>query len=214
AYGDRRRPATRWLPGSYGSGNDTTCTEFARRIGDPARAKQLLSASGFDPGTRISLKYDSNTTTRLVAEALQIQIQDSLGVSLAPEPLEGEDIAASFKARTGAPAAWIMATSIELPLPDQFLGDLFRTGSDNNLLQFSDKTFDARIGSARTATLQADIERFYVQAENVLCSQMPAVPLWTSVSHWMINPDQVEFQGERKLGLLGGPLLRHASATG
>jgi oligopeptide transport system substrate-binding protein len=214
AYGDERRPATRWLPGNYGSGTKTTCADFARRIGDPVKAKQLLEASGFDPANQISLIYDPRATTRVVAEALQIQIRDTLGVSLSPQPLEGEDIAASFKARTGAPSAWIMATNIELPLPDQFLGDLFRSGSQSNLLQFSDKTFDARIGSARTATAQAEIERLYVEAENALCDQMPAIPLWTSVSHWMINPEQVEFQGERKLDLLGGPLLRHASATG
>lgn len=214
AYGDRRRPATRWLPGNYSSGTQTTCTDFARRIGDPVKARELLTASGFDSANRISLIYDPSATTRVVAEALQIQVSDALGVSLSPQPLEGEDIAASFKARTGAPSAWIMATSIELPLPDQFLGDLFRTGSQSNLLQFSDKTFDARIGSARTATAQPDIERFYVQAENALCNQMPAIPLWTSVSHWMINPDQIQFEGERKLGLLGGPLLRHASVTG
>ena len=214
AYGDNRRPATRWLPGNYGSGNDSTCADFARRIGDPGRARQLLEASGFKAGsTEIPLIYDPNTTGRVVAEALQLQVKDALGVTLTPQPLEGEDIAASFKARGSSPAAWIMATSIELPLADQFLGDLFRTGSEGNLLQFSDKTFDARIGSARTSTSQQDIEQFYVQAENALCNQMPAIPLWTSVSHWVIHPDKVEFQGERKLDLLGGPLLRHASAS-
>jgi ABC-type transport system substrate-binding protein len=214
AYGDQRRPATRWLPGDYGSGIDSTCADFARRIGDPDRAKQLLSASGFQPASvRIPLFYDSNTTARVVAEALQLQVKEALGVTLVPEALEGEDIAASFKARGAGPAAWIMATSIELPLPDQFLGDLFRTGSENNLLQFSDRTFDARVSSARTATASADIERFYVQAENALCNQMPAIPLWTSVSHWLINPDKVEFEGERTLDLLGGPILRHAQAS-
>ncbi|HEX2149998.1 MAG TPA: hypothetical protein VHI31_07510, partial [Actinomycetota bacterium] len=178
-------------------------------------ARQLLEASGFEAGsTEIPLIYDPNTTGRVVAEALQLQVKDVLGVTLTPQPLEGEDIAASFKARGSSPAAWIMATSIELPLADQFLGDLFRTGSEGNLLQFSDKTFDARIGSARTSTSQQDIEQFYVQAENALCNQMPAIPLWTSVSHWVIHPDKVEFQGERKLDLLGGPLLRHASASG
>ena len=215
AYGDQRRPATRWLPGDYGSGINSTCADFARRIGDPNRARQLLSASGFKPASaKIPLYYDSNTTGRLVADALQLQVKEALGVTLVPEALEGEDVAASFKARDASPAAWIMATSIELPLPDQFLGDLFRTGSENNLLKFSDKTFDARVGSARTATTSGDIERFYVQAENALCNQMPAIPLWTSVSHWVINPDKVEFEGERELDLLGGPLLRHAEAAG
>lgn len=212
AYGDRRRPATRWLPGGYGAGVDSTCADFARRIGDPAKAKQLLSASGYQAGAAIPLIYDPSTTGRVVAEALQLQVKDGLGISLTPRALEGEDIAASFKAKGESPAVWIMSTDVELPLPDQYLGDLFRTGSDSNLLGFSDKTFDARIGSARTATSPQDIERFYVQAENALCSQMPAIPLWTSVSHWVISPDKVRFEGDRKLDMLGAPLLRHASA--
>jgi oligopeptide transport system substrate-binding protein len=213
AYGDRRRPATRWLPGGYGPGIDSTCVDFARRIGDPEKAKQLLSASGYKAGPAIPLIYDPRTTGRVVVEALQLQVKDGLGISLTPQALEGEDIAASFKAKGASPAIWVMATDIELPLPDQYLGDLFRTGSDRNLLGFSDKVFDGRIGSARTATSPQEIERFYVQAENALCNQMPAIPLWTSVSHWVINPDKVEFEGERKLDLLGGPLLRHASAS-
>ncbi|HEX2179212.1 MAG TPA: ABC transporter substrate-binding protein [Actinomycetota bacterium] len=215
AYGDQRRPATRWLPGDYGPGVESACEGVARRIADPERATQLLRASGVNAGSfELPLIYDPATTGRLVAEALQLQVTEVLGLTLEPQALEGEDIVASFKSREGAPAVWIMSTSIDLPLPDQFLADLFRTGSDKNVLGFSDPTFDARIDSARTATDQDEIERFYVQAENALCNQMPAIPLWTSVSHWMINPDGVEFEGEQTLDSLGEPVLRHALAAG
>lgn len=213
AYGDQRHPATRWLPGTYGAGIGSTCSEFARRIADPDKAGNLLAGSGFETKTKIPLVYDSNATGRLVAEALQLQMKQTLGITLEPQALEGEDIVSSFKARTSA-AIWIMDTDIELPLPDQFLGDLFRTGSENNLLGFSDGTFDDRVGKARTSTEPEDIEKFYVQAENALCAQMPAIPLWTSVSHWAINPDNVTFEGDRKLNFLGGPILRHALAKG
>ena len=214
AYGDQRQPATRWLPGAYGRGVESTCTGYARRIADPDRARELLGASGVPAeGLRLALYYDPAMTGRLVAEAIQIQVREVLGVSLQPQELDGEDVVSSFNSRGSPAAAWIMATTIDLPLPDQFLGDLFRTGSAKNVLGFSDRTFDARTEDARKATSKEEIERLYVQAENALCNQMPAIPLWTSVSHWMINPDKVESAGERKLNSLGGPLLRHLSAA-
>ena len=213
AYGDQRRPATRWLPGDYGTGLESSCESYARRIAEPARARQLLEASGVDAGNlELPLLYDPTLTGRLVAEALQLQVKDALGITLEPRQLEGEDVVSSFKSRGPEAALWIMATSVELPLPDQFLGDQFRTGSNGNVLGFSDRTFDSRIDEARRAVARADIERLYVHAENALCNQMPAIPLWNSVSHWMVNPNRVKFEGERRLDYLGAPLLRHAAA--
>ena len=214
AYGDRRRPATRWLPGGFGPATDSSCRTFARRIADPNRARELFGASGVNPGAvELRLFYDPQTTSRLVAEALQLQLTEGLGIAVEPRALEGEDIAGSFQGRGGDPAMWIMRTSIELPLPDQFLGDQFRTGSDNNALGFSDPTYDAKIEEARAATDEEEIERLYVEAESALCNQMPAIPLWTSVSHWMINPEKVGFENARRLDSQGSPLLRHARAS-
>lgn len=214
-FGDGRQPATRWLPGEYGRGVESSCASFARRIADRNRAGELLRASGADASSmKLPLFYDPTATGRLVAEALQLQIREALGVTIEPRALEGEDAVASLKARGPGPAMWIMATEVQLPLPDQFLGDLFRTGSDSNVLGFSDRTFDARVEDARGAVDKEAIERGYVQAESALCNQMPAIPLWTSVSHWMMNPDRVRFEGERRLDSLGAPLLRHARAVG
>lgn len=215
AYGDQRRPATRWLPGDYAPGIDSSCDNLARRIADPNRARDLLGATGVVPSSlELRLYYDPQTTGRFVAEALQLQLTQALGISVETQPLDGQDVAASFAARGAEPAMWIMRTNFDLPLPDQYLGDQFRTGSASNVLGFSDPAFDERIENARAATAQDDIERLYVEAESALCDQMPAIPLWTSVSHWMINPEKVRFENVRRLDFLGGPLMRHAVAAG
>jgi oligopeptide transport system substrate-binding protein len=210
AFGDRRKPALRWLPEDYGPASESTCSSYIRRIADPERSKQLFGSAGVDPASfKLPLRFDSTVTGRLVAEALQVQVKQALGIDLEPEPMESEIFSASLRDRESA-AVWILSTSIDLPLADEFLGVLFRTGSPQNSFGFSDPDFDVRIDEARRATSAGEIRRLHVSAENQLCAEMPAVPLWTSVSHWMISPDQVSFEGNATIDLLGSPVLRHA----
>jgi hypothetical protein len=43
---------------------------------------------------------------------------------------------------------------------------------------------------------------------------MPAIPLWSSVSHWVINPEQVSLKGQAPIDLFGSPILRHVHSRG
>lgn len=212
AYGDGRRPATRWLPEGYGPPGESTCDLHARRIADPQQARQLLQSVQV-PG-RLILFHDPQVAGRLAVEALSIQVQQELGIVLDPRPLEGRDAQTAFRDRGPEAAVWVMANQVDLPLPEQLLGELFETGSPANVLGFADPEFDAAARAARSATERADVERLYVEAENALCARMPAIPLWTTVSHWMIHPDRVEIEGDRAFGFMGGPLLRHMRAPG
>jgi oligopeptide transport system substrate-binding protein len=210
AFGDERRPALRWLPPDYGPASESACNSYVRRIADPERAKQLFASAGVDPASAsLPLRFDSNRTGRLVAEAVQVQVKQVLGIDMEVEPMEEEFFSASLRDRQ-SPAVWILSTNIDLPLPDQFLGALFRTGSPQNALSFSDPDFDLRIDEARRAISADEIRRLYVAAENQLCAKMPAIPLWTSVSNWMINPEQVSLEGRASIDLFGSPILRHA----
>ena len=214
AYGDQREPALRWLPPDYGSASESTCSSYVRRIADPERAKELFGSVGVDPASlNLPLRFDSNRTGRLVAEAVQVQVKEVLGIDLEPEPMEEEFFSASLKDRQ-SPAVWILSTDVDLPLPDQFLGALFRTGSPQNVLSFSDPDFDLRVDEARRATSVDEIRRLYVAAENELCANMPAIPLWSSVSHWVINPEQVSLEGQAPIDLFGSPVLRHVHRRG
>jgi oligopeptide transport system substrate-binding protein len=212
AFPDQRQPAVRWLPEEYSGSGTSSCDAYARRIADPARAKQLLKSAGVDGETlRLPLIYDPSVIGNLVIQALQVQVKDTLGIVVEPQPLEGEAFSAALKDRS-MPGVWLLETHVDLPLPDQFLGALFRTGSPGNVMQFSDSDFDIKLGDARRATTTEEIRKLYGQAEDKLCSAIPAIPLWGSVSHWMINPQQVAFETKTPLDLFGSPILRYAHA--
>ncbi|MEX2553904.1 MAG: ABC transporter substrate-binding protein [Actinomycetota bacterium] len=214
AFGDQRTPATGWLPAGNSVSEGSQCGSFIRRIADPQRAKQLFAGTGIDPASfKLALFYDGRVTGRLVAEALELQLEEVLGIDVQPQDLEGQDLAAHILTKPAGPAAWLMSTKIDLPVQDEFVGS-FRTGSASNVLAFSDPQFDERVDEARRATTQSDIARGYSLAESQLCSLMPAIPLWTGVSQWMFSPERVELVGDAYLDSLGSPLLRHARAAG
>ena len=106
---------------------------------------------------------------------------------------------------------WLMTTTIDLPLPDEFLGNLFRTGSPANVLGFSDPLFDRRIDEAGAPAPRQTSLREYSQAESQLCAAMPAVPLWTGGEPVDVQPGAGKgHRGGAYLDSLGTPLLRHA----
>jgi oligopeptide transport system substrate-binding protein len=215
AFGDSRQPASGWLPAWAASGESSTCGNFVRRIADPPRAKQLLRSANIQPGEfKLSVYYDSRATARLVVEALELQMEQVLGIDVEPTELEGQELASHVVNKPPGASAWVMSTAIHLPVLDEFIGTPFRTGSISNVLGFSDPQFDRRVDEARSAGSQPGIVKAYGQAESQLCSVMPAIPLWSGVSRWMFSPERVEVAGDAYLDWLGTPLLRHARATG
>lgn len=217
AYGDQRRPASGWLPDGYGGAGDATCGSFIRRVAAPERAKQLLSEVGapqpFAAKLQLTLYYDDQNTGRLVAEALKIQIEQVLGITVNATSLQGQDPLASFASKPTDASAWIMTTRVDLGLAEEFLGEPAGGDAAANPLAVSGTAFADRINEARRATSRAGIEQSYRRAEAELCRQMPGVPLWTGVSSWMFRPGQVKVASAAYIDSLGAPLLRHAFAA-
>lgn len=214
AFGDRRQPASGWLPAGSSAPEESTCSSFVRRIADPGRAKQLFASTGVEPESfRLSLYYDPTATSRLVVEALELQIEEILGIDVAPTALEGHELASHVVNKPPGASAWLLSTTINLPVFDEFVATPFRSGSAANVLGFSDPMFDRRVDEARAAATPAATLRGYALAESQLCSEMPAVPLWTGVSRWIFNPEEVAVEGDARLDFLGSPLLRHARAA-
>lgn len=213
AFGDQRMPATGWLPAGTSASEGSECGSYVRRIADPERAKQLFAGTGIDPASfKLALFYDGRVNGRLVAEALELQLEQVLNIDVQPKDLEDQDLAAHILTKPAGASAWLMSTKIDLPLQDEFVGS-FRTGSISNVLAFSDAQFDKRVDEARGATSKGDIARGYSLAESELCSVMPAIPLWTGVSRWVFSPERVDMAGDAHLDSLGSPLLRHAQAA-
>lgn len=212
-FGDGRAPALRWLQDGGTAQPAPQCSEVARRIADPGRAGQLLAEAEVDPeAVELPFHYSEQGRDRLVAEGIMVQVDEALGIDLVPTPVRGRDVEDAYS--SAEPSAWLLSTRVELPLPDQFLAGPFRTGGSLNVLGFSDPAFDDRIHAAERASSPEEASRLYAEAESRLCEQMPAIPLWRAVRHWIVDEGTVEFEGDRVLGPLGFPLLRHARAVG
>ncbi|MBW3591013.1 MAG: ABC transporter substrate-binding protein [Actinobacteria bacterium] len=212
-YGDGRDPAERWLDPGYGSGIPQPCAQYLSRIDDPQRAQAQLAEAAVDPtSVEIPLYHSDQGRGRLVAEAVQVQVKQVLGVDVTPAPVRRQSVEEAYSSED--PSIWLLSTRVELPLPDQFLGDPFRTGGKSNILGFSDPGFDDSIHAAERSSSPEEAARLYLEAESRLCDLMPGIPLWRAVGHWAVDTSAVVFEGNRVLGSLGVPILRHARAAG
>lgn len=210
AFGDRRPPATGWLaPEAAGTGG---CAKWARRTADPAAAVSAFVATGDDPAAlQVKLVFDGDRIQPLVGEAIGVQVRNVLRIDLDVEPHDGQSVEASLRDRGDAGAAWILTAAADLPIPGRLLASLFGTAGADNRLGFSDPAVDALLGKARRAGDPQERARLYGQAEDGVCDQMPAVPLWVGVRHWSFNPERLGIEGRSRTDVFGGLLLRHAA---
>lgn len=212
AYGDRRQPALRWLPSRAGP-QDSACAKYIRRIADPELAKQTL---GGDSGG-VALTYDASVFDRFAAQAIQVQIKAAVGVDVQLKALESEAFTASARDRPEG-GAWVFETDTDFIRADQSLFELFVTGRPGNRLGYSNPGIDGAFEAWRRAVpgirskdagrTEDASAKAIMQAEDLLCAETPAVPLWRTVHHWAFNPKKVTFGGEEALDTFGMPVLR------
>jgi peptide/nickel transport system substrate-binding protein len=210
AFGDRRPPAIRWLVEAPDRPTPRSCEAGARRVADRDPAREMLATAGIDPATvRLPLLFDQAETSAQVVQAIEAQLEENLGISVRPEPLDVTDFEAAVAARPG-PKAWIAMTPGDFGVPEHVLEALFRTGSHDNANQFSDARIDDLIDRGRSAADTGDRDRAYADVEARACELMPDVPLWTGVSHWAFDPRKLAFTGPSPIDPFGGLLLREA----
>lgn len=210
AFGDDRRPAANWLEDLDGFISTSTCDPFAGKVADADRAKSLMKDSGLDPSTvKLPLIFDQVQISRLVVQALQVELQQGLGITIDPQPLDAAGFQASISSRTGA-ALWILTNSIDLPTPDEVFGTIFHTAGSENQIGFSDLKVDGLIDQANRSSEEQERRQLWTAAENAVCDEMPLIPLWFGVRHWVTNPRGIEFKGTSKIDRFGQPILRNA----
>lgn len=211
AYGDGRQAITRWL--GDGLPLDSSCAEFGhQRTNDPEKARALFAESGAQPGMKIPLIFDTSMVSRLVAQSLRVQAKDAIGVEMEAQPLDPPAFEQSLRDRPQA-SAWIVTSAPEVPVPGMLLESLFSRGGKGNLFGFENDEFEALIAGGRAAVKDERRKELFTQAEEVICNQMPVIPLWTGVSQWAVRPGAVIFEGAERIDVFGHLLLRHARAA-
>jgi peptide/nickel transport system substrate-binding protein/oligopeptide transport system substrate-binding protein len=157
--------------------------------GDQAKAKQhwqtyQSSAGGAAPA--ITYLYVSGSTSQQqLAEALQSQWQQALGVNVT---LKGEDFNTYLSdSNTGNFIATRFGWIADYPDPQDFLTLLFDTNAQYNSQKASVPQADTLMRGADTNSNQSARMQAYNQAEQLLVNQVATCPLYQGINFYQVR---------------------------
>lgn len=145
-------------------------------VHDPARARELFEATGFQGPIELSSNDDSANQVWIDATCETITAALGRECRYAPVPTFGE-----FRARinertmtTVFRSGWVA----DYPSIENFLNPVFRTGAGVNGTGYSNPEVDALLAAADAAPTEREGWARYQQAERLILADMPAIPLW------------------------------------
>jgi oligopeptide transport system substrate-binding protein len=156
---------------------------------DVAKAKQLLAEAGFPGGQgfpKLEFLYNTSEEHRVVAEYLQRQWRDNLGVDIRLANQEWKTFLKKLHTmdyqltRSG----WIG----DYLDPNTFL-EMWVTGGGNNETGYANPAYDALIARAAETRDPAARAAVFVEAEQMLNRDVPFVPLYYYVNNFLLAPE-------------------------
>jgi len=144
------QPAYSWIPPGMPGYDANLGKEYTF---DVTKAKQLLAEAGYSDVSKLpELKFQFSDTAgnRTIAQWLQGQLKDNLGIQLTLEPMESK----AFQQLVNSENfnwAWF-GWSADYPDPDNWLPELFGTGAGNNHTGYSNPDFDALVEKSQIRT--------------------------------------------------------------
>lgn len=166
--------------------------------GDAETARQLLADAGYPGGEgipRLTYLYVSTGPHGAIAEYLQGVWGEELGITIEPVPMEF--LSMEDRASRGdyhiKRSIWLA----DLPAPVEFL-QVFESGNPNNASGWEDPEYDSLLEQARRTGDLDERQRILREAEELLLSDVPIIPLLQYANVQLVKP-YVE-------GLLPNPL--------
>ena len=153
---------------------------------DPQKAKELLAESGYsDPSSFPAVTIIVNASGDIapgarfnMASAMAKMWQDNLGVAVEVEVIKGfKDY--GNRLRTNPPEMYWLGWVADVNDPDNFLREIFHSGSQYNYGYFMNSEFDRLVDRARKSKDPVERQELYIQAERLLCeTQAALIPLY------------------------------------
>ncbi len=177
AYVDKVRgcvghATTSWIPPGMPGYDDTLGSEYSF---NPTKAKELLGQAGYsDPKTlKIKFQYANTGANPTIAQFLQGQMKDNLGIDLVLEPMETKAYSALFNAKQ---FDWgFTGWGADYPDPDNWLPQLFGTNAGNNKTGYSSAEFDALAAQALKELNNTKRLQLWADAHKLVVSDCPMV---------------------------------------
>ena len=156
---------------------------------NPGRARLLLADAGHLEGRglpAIAFQYSDSTTNKLIAEFLQGQLKENLGLGIELEPVESR---AFSRLITDEKFQWaLLGWVADYPDPDNWLPEIFGSRGGNNHTGYSSHGFDEL---ARAALAEPDAQRrlrLWGEAQRLVVEDAPVVFLEHRESLWLVKP--------------------------
>lgn len=157
-------------------------------VHDPDKAKALMAEAGYPGGKGfpvVEILYNTDDDHRKIAEAIQAMWKETLGINVTLMNQDWKVYLDTTNQRNYdiARAGWI-GDFID---PINFL-ECFTTGNGNNRTGYSNPEYDALIGQARVTGNQTERNALYAQAEELLLTDMPIIPIYIYTRTILADP--------------------------
>jgi oligopeptide transport system substrate-binding protein len=178
-FAGTKQIATGWVSPVVNGYKAGACGQWC--VYDPAKAKQLYTDSGGHAGP-ITISYNTGEGADHGpwVTAVCNSIHKVLGVECDPTPVATfksfRDEIVSRKMHGLFRTGWQM----DYPSIEDFLTPIYSTGASSNDDDYSNPAFDAKLREAGSQTSVDAANADYQQAEALLATDMPSLPLWSS----------------------------------
>jgi ABC-type oligopeptide transport system substrate-binding subunit len=203
-----RIPATGFLPATAGAAS-VRCPALPAD-GDVNAATALLATSSSRlRGRRVPLYYNDELRNRALVTEVARQWKAALGLDAVPTPLTFPAFLTQGRSGQGFGAPFRFSWAADDI--DSYLTPLFSSDAigRDNLSRFSDPAFDEALRRrAWRAVDPADRALAYRRIAELACSQMPMIPLTSSLRRYVVAPRVASASGAFVDGTTGQPLLR------
>ena len=172
-WSDTVTPADSWAPAVVEGYVPGACG--VNCVYDPTAAKELLSAAGgFTGELSVAFNVDGGHAD-WVAGVCQ-SITNTLGIVCTPKPFPSQKEFLAAVASKGMVGLFRTTWRMDYPNVQNFLEPLYSTGGANEG-GFSDPQFDELMKQAKALPPPEALAK-YTEAQTILATQMPAIPLW------------------------------------
>ncbi|MBI2957502.1 MAG: peptide ABC transporter substrate-binding protein [Chloroflexi bacterium] len=166
------RPATSWIPPGMPGYDANLGSQYKFNA---AKAKQLLADAGYADVKKlppISFQYADSANNKIIAQFIQGQMKDNLGIDIALEPSEPKAFSQLVNQKKFK-MSWF-GWGADYPDPDNWLPEIFGTGAGNNKQNYSNPAFDALAKQAKSELDNAKRLKLWADAHKMVVDDAAA----------------------------------------
>jgi oligopeptide transport system substrate-binding protein len=172
-----RTPATDFSSPVVQGYSKDICGDFCTF--NPTKAKALLAAAGGFTG-KLEISYNADGGHKAWVDATCNSIKNTLAIDCAgksyPDFKSLRDPITKATMKNAFRTGWQM----DYPALENFLAPIYAKGAGSNDAKYDNPKFDAMLKQGDTAKTPAESIKLFQDAEKILVTDMPVIPLWYS----------------------------------